>query len=698
MKNTIMKRKIFLVVFLLTGFLISSTVLASSDPYFPKQWYLQKVHAPEVWEKTKGSSSIIIAVLDTGVDVDHPDLKDNIWVNSDEVPNDGYDNDKNGYIDDVNGWDFVHDSASPAPKLTSKYTVSAANHGTFVAGIISAVHDNNIGTKGITANVKIMPLVVLDAEGYGGSAAVAEAINYAVNNGADIVNLSFGGNEKSADLKGSITNAYNKGVLVVAAAGNAINGEKTGKDLTNAPIYPICYDQEFSKNMILGVLATDENSKVTSFTNYGEGCIDLAAPGTDFVSTIYQNEQLSQFQSYYEDGWNGSSFAAALVSGAAALLLSADNSLKPETLIKVLTEESGLLFLDAKYKDKAGSGLLDIKKAFDKIYSPSKLINEPVTTTINTTNNQNLILKTNKNAAAQLFVSTKSGGLGTVNIYDYQFKKKNELLVIMADEFKGLNITLADIIPEGNKEIVAGAARGGTPFVRVVDVYGNIISSFLAFDAKFKGGVKAAAGDVDGDGKIEIVAVPESASNPTVKIFDLNGTLEKEFVAYNIDYKGGMNVVVGDLDNDKKAEIVVAPHQGILPKVKVFDNNGKLKKEILAYSPQFSGGVNIALADIDKNSKLEIITGAGPGGGPHVQAFGYDGVKLVSFMAYGSNMKQGVEVKGMDWDGDGSMDIITAPGPGAGPHIKIFDRFGGFQQEFFPFSSTFTYGINIEAN
>lgn len=693
-----MKNKVLIAIFLLFSFLVSTAVTASSDPYYSKQWYLQKIHAPEVWEKTKGSSSIVIAVLDTGVDLDHPDLKGNLWINSNEISGDGYDNDKNGYIDDVNGWNFVHNTASPAPKLSSKYTVSAANHGTFVAGIISAIHDNGQGTKGVTANVKIMPLVVLDAEGYGGSAAVAEAINYAVNNGADIVNLSFGGNEKSADLKGSITNAYNKGVLVVAAAGNAINGEKTGKDMTNAPLYPICYDQEFSKNMILGVLATDENSKVTSFTNYGTGCIDLAAPGTDFVSTIFQDDQLSKFQSYYEDGWNGSSFAAALVSGAAALLLSADNSLKPETLIKVLTEESGLLFLDAKYKDKAGSGLLDIKKAFDKIYSPSKLINEPVAVTNNTTNNQNLILKTNKNAAAQLFVSTKAGGLGTVNIYDYQFKKKNELLVIMADEFKGLNITLADIIPEGNKEIVAGAAKGGMPFVRVVDIYGNIISSFLAFDAKFKGGVKAAAGDVDGDGKIEIVVVPESGFKPIVKIFDLDGNLEKEFTAYNADYKGGMNVVIGDLDNDKKADIVVAPHQGILPKIKVFDNTGKLKKEILAYSPQFAGGVNIALADIDKNSKLEIITGAGPGGGPHVQVFDYDGSKLASFMAYNSNMNKGVEVKGMDWDGDGSTDIITAPGAGAGPHIKIFDRFGSFQQEFFPFSSTFTYGINIEAN
>ena len=171
-----MKRRIIFIIFLLASFLITSVVFAGSDPYYSKQWYLQKVHAPEVWEKTKGSGSIVIAVLDTGVDIDHPDLKDNIWINIKEIPNDGYDNDKNGYIDDINGWDFVHDVASPAPKLNSKYIVSAANHGTFVAGIISAIHDNNIGAKGVTANVKIMPLVVLDAEGYGGSAAVDEAI------------------------------------------------------------------------------------------------------------------------------------------------------------------------------------------------------------------------------------------------------------------------------------------------------------------------------------------------------------------------------------------------------------------------------------------------------------------------------------------------------------------------------------------
>jgi len=359
-----MVNKRLVVILVLLTFMISTTVFAASDPYFSKQWYLQEIMAPDAWTITNGKSSVIVAVLDTGVDVNHPDLANNIWVNTGEIAGDNIDNDSNGYKDDRNGYDFINNRANPEPKITGSFVASAANHGTFVSGLISAVHNNNKGIKGVTANVKIMPLVVLNSSGLGGSSDVADAIDYAVDNGADIINLSFGGDEHSSKLKNAITNAYKNGVLIVAAAGNAAEGETNGIDMSKKPLYPICYDQEFKENKILGVLSSDKSNKVSAFSNYGKDCIDIAAPGEDMVSLLYHDTNYSQFDQAYDTSWNGTSFSAALVSGVAALMKSANSNISPKQIIETVIQESNMLFLNnAKWKGKAGSGVLNAKKS-----------------------------------------------------------------------------------------------------------------------------------------------------------------------------------------------------------------------------------------------------------------------------------------------------------------------------------------------
>lgn len=695
------KIRLLFIIFILS-FFVCFSAWSAVDPYYSKQWYLETIKAPQVWEITKGSSNVVVAVLDTGVDIDHPDIKDNIWINSDEIAGDGIDNDKNGYVDDVNGWDFIHSLPNPEPKVDSSFSSAAVNHGTFVAGLISAIHDNGKGIKGVTANVKVMPLLVLDANGYGDSFAVSKAVDYAVANGAKIINLSFGGHEHSVSLKNSITKAYEQDVLIVAAAGNVTDtASSEGVDLTNAPVYPICYDQEFTENKILGVLATTKDNKVAKYSNYGKGCVDIAAPGSDIISTVYQNSSSVNFQDYYEEGWNGNSFSAAMVSGAAALLKSVSPTILPKDMIKTLMEQSGLLFLEGgfKYLDKAGAGILNIKKALDKIYSPGApvSITTPVTTTspftpVGPAAPKPLVTVA---AATDILVAAKAKGTGSIAKFNYKLEKIETIEVFKDAEFKGLNIQSADILGDNSREIIVGAAKGGTPFVRLLANNGSMVSSFLAFAANFKGGVEAAAGDVDADGKLEIVVAPESGYSPVVRIFDLDGGLKKEFLAYNQDFKNGLNILVGDIDGDKKNEIVTAPHKGLMPKIKIFDGQGKLKKELLAYAPTFTGGVNISLADLDNNGQLDIITGAGEGGGPHVQAYNYQGDKLTSFMAYAANFTGGIEVFGIDWNKDGYTDIITAAGPGGGPHVKIFDRWGGLLGQFFAMAASFTSGINI---
>ena len=681
-----------------------SGVLAGTDPYFGQQWYLQEIRATEAWSTNMGNPAVIVAVIDTGVDIDNPDIQQNIWVNTDEVPGDGRDNDNNGYIDDYNGYDFVSGVGDPSPKLTSGYTSSGVSHGTFISGVISAVHENNFGIKGITANVKIMPLVGLGANGQGSSLAVSRAVDYAVANGAHVINLSFGGDEYDSTLKNSITNAYNRGVLVVAAGGNALSNG-TGKDATNSPVYPICYDQGSSENMILGVVALTQANKISSYSNYGAGCIDISAPGDSITSLGYQNANYPAFQDYVKSNWYGSSFAAAMVSGGAALLKSVNTNLMAKDLIKLIKEESALLIVDSKYSGKVGEGRLDIRKAMDKVLSSygatAPVVVLPGYNIVTPGYNQVVNpVTTNMPAPATdalFYASTKANGSGRVHVYNSQYQKVKELDILSGAEFHGLNLSLADVNLDGHKDIVTGAVKGDQPFVRVVDEYGVMISSFLAFEPNFKGGVNAAAGDVDGDGQVEIVVVADSGRESVVRIFDKSGVKKSEFFAYNRSFTNGINLVVGDVEGDGQAEIIVAPHKGLMPNVKVFNGKGELEKEIMAYAASFIGGVNLGLGDIDGNNVLDILTGAGAGGGPHVQAFNSSGTRLVSFMAYNSNMTAGVYVRSFEWNRDGKAEIVTIAGSPGGPHTRIFDRTGVLMGEFFPLASSFTKGVSIEA-
>ena len=161
----------------------------SDDPFRAEQWYLDQISAPAAWEIETGSSETIVAVLDAGFDLDHEDLVNQYWVNDRETDGDERDNDGNGFEDDVRGWDFVNGDGDPSPDMSGSDTV--VSHGTVIAGIIGASANNGLGIVGINWDVRVMPLRVLDKNGSGSTVNVRHAIEYAVENGADVINLSF---------------------------------------------------------------------------------------------------------------------------------------------------------------------------------------------------------------------------------------------------------------------------------------------------------------------------------------------------------------------------------------------------------------------------------------------------------------------------------------------------------------------------
>jgi subtilisin family serine protease len=245
------------------------------------------IDAPEAWDIATGSSTVVIAVLDSGGAYDHADLSDNIWSNTDEIPDNGVDDDGNGYVDDLRGWDFVDNDNDPSDSY---------DHGTHVAGTIAAKGNNGIGVTGVCWTAKIMPLKFLDASGAGTVLGEIAAIDYAIQNGANIINASYGGSGLSQIEYDAIANANAAGIVFVAAAGNA------AADIDTTPVYPAGHDLA----NIVSVASTNQDDALSSFSNYGHASVDVAAPGENIYSTqpTRQTIWIDDFDDGNLDGWN----------------------------------------------------------------------------------------------------------------------------------------------------------------------------------------------------------------------------------------------------------------------------------------------------------------------------------------------------------------------------------------------------------
>jgi hypothetical protein len=263
-----------------------------------------------------------------------------------------------------------------------------------------------------------------------------------------------------------------------------------------------------------------------------------------------------------------------------------------------------------------------------------------------------------------------------------------------------IGMAQGDLTGDGVADVVAGAGANGAPHVKLYDgVTGAELRSFLAYDSGFRGGVSVAVGDVTGDGTSDIVVAAGAGGGPHVRVFDgKSGNLVRSFFAYDPSFRNGLSVATGDVNGDGKADIVTGAREGGAPHVKVFD--GMASNEIYsfyAYDTAFRGGVNIAVGDITGDGKMDIITGTGVGGTAHVKAFdGATGASVRSFFAYDPAFTGGVRVSVTDANDDQFADIVTGTGLGGGPHVKLFKGENGMElKSFFAFSPTSTQGVSV---
>jgi subtilisin family serine protease len=549
-------------------------------------------------------------------------------------------------------------------------------HGTIVAGIIAAVGNNGSGISGVSWKAQIMPLRVLDDCGEGRTSEVIRAIDYAIANGADIINFSFVGLDYSRGLYEAIRRAHEAGIVMVAAAGNEQSAGE-GYDLDETPMYPACDDGE--DNMVIGVAATDAVDQKANFSSFGLRCVDIAAPGVSFYSTatFAPTQKIGDrfFDQYFNGYWSGTSMATPVVVGALSLVQAINpTATGKESQEIVLASTDNIEKLNPSYQGKLGRGRVNV---FSAVILSEKMMKE----------------KTKK-----IILAPASGSLVTIKEVNTKGSVIKEFKVYNDDIKSGVNIAVGDINNDRQDDIVVGAGAGRAPEIMIFSSDGILSKKFFAYDKNFRGGVNVAVGDVDGDGQNEIITGTGSGGGPHVRVFDSAGKVKSQFFAYDKNFRGGVNVAVGDADGDGREEIITGAGFGGGPHIRIFDSFGRVKSQFFAYDKNFRGGVFVAVADIDGNAAArgeEIITSPGKGGGPQVRIFDGAGNVKGQFFAYDKNFRGGVSVAGGDLNGDGLIEIVTGAGPTGGPHVRIFSVAGKLLDSFYVFDQSFTGGINV---
>ena len=284
-----------------------------NDPRFADQWGFEVapgLSMEAAWDLATGSQSVVVAVIDSGIQLDHPDLVSNIWTNPGEVAGNGIDDDGNGYVDDVHGWDFYNDDSDPSDDL---------GHGTHVAGTIGAGANNGIGVSGVAHDVQLMALKAFNSQGRSFNNSTLRALEYAMDNGAKISNHSYGSGYSSSAEESLIEEAADQGHVLVVAAGNA------GSNIDIAGSFPASYPS----GNIISVAALDQTGSMAGFSNYGSTSVDIAAPGRDILSTLPGGTY----------GYmSGTSMAAPHVTGLVALMRTLNPGISPDAIREFLLD------------------------------------------------------------------------------------------------------------------------------------------------------------------------------------------------------------------------------------------------------------------------------------------------------------------------------------------------------------------------
>ena len=623
MKKSSYFKIIFVCLFFISSLFFTDFLYAkSNDDPQSLSWAYQDVKLPQAWEYTTGSSDVTVAIIDNGFDYLHPDLRENVWINSDEVPGDNIDNDNNGYKDDIYGWDFSQNSNksnSPGPNLSNfkQANRKTFHHGTAVAGLMGAEGNNGISSSGASWSVKLMNLRVVGSSGKGNIAPLPEAIRYAVDNGADIISFSMVGTTPNKKVVGKIKKAvdyaYNNQVAMFAAAGNKF------KNLNKDPVYPICADKDSAHQKIIGVSAVGKEHRISMFSNSGSDCVDVTAPGESVSSTmVYQPDR--DLDQKYGGSWSGTSFATPLVAGVGALIKTLRPNWAPPRIYDAITNNTHKSDKNDKqlYENLFGDGLLNAEKAVKSSVEGSN---------------------TTVSARGISAVDTDFQLVSSTNASTYDFDK------LSFKQSRVQSVSMVKTEPQFDYLVVSESADSTK-----INLIGGQKNS--SFDINRKGKILAKAGDIDNDLQTEVVVVPVDTSKKTLEVYSIEGNKEKE---YNLKQGDIESLAVLKRGGRTNLMALLSKEEGL--KVVRFNQDLQITKDHDVGAIK-SGGV-LATGDLDGDKIQEYVVGSVSDNGL-VSYYETDGTLQKTIFAYGY-LEDGFNIQIADTNGDGEEEVITAP-------------------------------------
>ncbi len=689
-----------------------------NDPEYALQWDAQVINLPSAWDAAGatpflGRPEVVVAVLDTGIAAGYanpvsPDLTPStIWTNVGEIAADGIDNDGNGFVDDVHGWDFVNNDNVPADDH---------GHGTHIAAIIGASTNNNVATAGIAPNVTILPIKVLNQTGDGTTLTITEAVQYAVASGATIINLSLGGNEGDEVLHAALKQAGQAGVLIVAASGNE------GQSNLN---YPAVYDE------VIAVTASQYDGTRAPYGNWGTG-LDLSAPGGNIA--VDQNGDgrvdgiaqitctpgdCSNFGLYY---YTGTSQAAAHVSGVAALVASCVviQGQNPRTLNSSIRSNLISTALDLGvpgYDTQSGYGLVQAQAALSAAGCASSSPTAPqhlnvaaranlpalssqraypyaapffswsgpagstysiqwgkqggpmTTSTQTATTFQPTLTKSGTYILSVTTINADTASPAAIATYTYRpaqilvsngaataiYSAKGKSIRVISSAGKNTTTSVGASFSSATDDRYL-VARGG-----IITVYrsnGQKLNTLKPFGKSYTQPLSAAIVHRLNQDPLIVSAMTGGSE---VRISTVAGGSVRRMIIAN-GKAHGLLVASGDVDGDGTEEFIVADRNG--PAVRVYRADGTTMAAVNPSGKAYTAGWSLTAGDINADGRADIIIGARRTGvSPTFLVLDATGHKTKSIKLVGLAITPLTEITAVDLDGNGRDDLaVLTPG------------------------------------
>jgi len=624
-----------------------------NDP-FVEQWSFRDVGAYAAWDIAQGNRDVVVALIDNGFDTFHPDLQENVWVNEDEIADNGIDDDGNGYIDDRYGWNFVptdidkngalelsevKGSNDPRPPVADLDQMEKArgkvHHGTLVAGIIGAVANNNQGIAGINWHVRLMNIRLLSSDGAGSIDALADAIMYAVDNGADVINFSIVGEYITPEASAAIDYAYSHNVVMVAAAGN------NGLSLESAPLYPVCSDATGPRK-ILGVSAITEDHYLASFSNVGSNCIDITAPGAYITSTVRYAPQYGMTDKV-SGGWHGTSFAAPFVSATAALVKSMQPHWSATKIMTAILESTHVTptVITPEYAQMYGHGLLQIDKTvayvldhMEKTVLPIRSVSV-IDTASGARVSKSLVSEPRQQIQAEL------QGIDDIAAYPL-------------GDIRYATVTYSHTTRSATVSLLSGAY--------------TVLSSFTLAS---QGTLRIELADLVGDAAPEIILAPAYASDELFRVYAVSGGLIDATKAKAV-HTGIFLARKNTLAKDRVAVGYMTAESRVVT-IEIYDGGGRTPAEGVTVDAGLQSLGDFAAVDINGSGGDEYILAAGPDEQAALVYVAGDGSILRKFIAYDTARNAGIHLAAGDYSGNGVGNVVTVMRSGTFNKVRVWD-------------------------